>query len=218
MKIIDIHAHTEFSLERLIRIHESFKRRNLSKEKFLKDLEKTKTEYVFSIGKKDGNLRKFFKNNEIATIDDIIEEKAESPFLKRIMAINFDRRKNLKEMEKYLEKDLILGIKIYLGYNIKNPNHKKLKSYYELAGKYKKPILFHTGHCFPARYNIMAEPENLKKILEKYPKQKFILCHFGHPKIEEAAEIIKDYDNAYTDLSGLMTSYDINVNYSGLKP
>ena len=38
MKIIDIHVHTEFDLERLLSLHDSYKDLDLTKEKFLEDV------------------------------------------------------------------------------------------------------------------------------------------------------------------------------------
>lgn len=208
MKIIDIHAHTEFSLEGLIKSRSSFGKLDLGKEKFLKDIKDLGVEYVFAIGKKDGRLRAFFNgsDDETADLSTLIEEKEKYPFLKRIIAINLAEGGNLNEIRKYLEKDIVSAVKVYLGYTTDAYN-KLLKPYYDLTLEFDIPIYFHLGACF--RFNATAHPSDVIPILEKYPRQRFVLCHLGHPLIKETAKIITEFSNAFTDLSGLMSFEDM---------
>jgi len=209
MSIIDIHAHTEFSLERLMSIHDSFENLDLRKEKFLEDLESLGIEYVFSIGKKDGQLRPFFDDLNPADLDTLVEEQKQHPFLKRIVAISLSDEGNLNQIRKYLEKEIISGIKLYLGYTIDNANSEFLKPYYDIASEFNTPVLFHLGNCYPKKNKKIVSPLDIIPVLEKYPEQRFILCHLGYPLIEDTKKIVMEFDNAFTDLSGLMTYEDI---------
>lgn len=207
MKIIDIHVHTEFTLERLLNIHDSFKDLDLTKEEFLEDIKSLGLEYVFSIGKKDGMVRPFFDDTSTAGIEGLIEEQKQHPFLKRIIAASFSSGGNLVQIREYLEKGLVEGIKIYLGYTVPKADDERLKPYYELALKFQKPVLFHTGECYKSGRRV--SPMEVSHILEQYPKQKFILCHFGYPLVEDLKKVVTSFDNAFTDLSGLMTYEDV---------
>lgn len=207
MKIIDVHVHTEFDLERLLSIHDSYKNLDLTKEKFLEYVNDLELEYVFSIGKKDGLLRPFFDDLNPADLDTLIEEQKQYPFLKRIVAVSFEEGGNLNQVKEYLEKEIISGIKVYLGYTIDDSNSDLIKPYYDLASEFNTPVLFHLGKCY--KHKGTVSPLDIIPVLEKYPEQRFILCHFGYPLVEDLKKVVTEFDNAFTDLSGLMTYEDI---------
>lgn len=207
MKIIDIHVHTEFDLERLLSLHDSYNDLNLTKEKFLEDVKDLELEYVFSIGKKDGLLRPFFDDSNPADLETLIEEQTQYPFLKRIVAVSFENGGNLNQIREYLEEEIVSGVKVYLGYTVDDANSKLLKQYYDIAAEFDTPVLFHLGKCY--KYKGTVSPLDILPVLEKYPEQKFILCHFGYPLVEDLKNIVINFDNAFTDLSGLMTYEDV---------
>lgn len=207
MKIIDIHVHTEFTMERLLKIHDSFKEIDLTKKKFLEEVTSLGLEYVFSIGKKDGVLRPFFDDTTISSIEGMAEEQKQHHFLKRIITSSLSDGGNLEQIKEYLEKGLVEGIKIYLGYIAPKADDERLKPYYELASEFQKPVLFHTGECYKSRTGV--SPLEVAHVLERYPGQRFILCHFGYPLVDDLEKVITRFDNAFTDLSGLMTYEDI---------
>ncbi|MBM3199430.1 hypothetical protein FJZ53_00735 [Candidatus Woesearchaeota archaeon] len=207
MKMIDIHVHTEFTLERLLSIHGSFKDLDLTKEKFLEDIKSLSIEYAFSIGKKDGMIRNFFDDTTTASTGSLVEEQGQHPFLKRIIAASLTDGGNLNQARMFLEKNLVEGIKIYLGYSVPKADDERLKPYYELASEFQKPVLLHTGECYKSGKNV--SPKEVISVLERYAKQKFVLCHFGYPLVKDLEEVVTAFDNAFTDLSGLMTYEDV---------
>ncbi|MCG2718188.1 MAG: amidohydrolase [Nanoarchaeota archaeon] len=206
--MIDIHTHTEFSPERLMKIHRSFEQLDLGKENFLEDVENLGIEYVLSIGKMDGVLRSFFDETKNASLEELVNENEKYPFLKRVGSVSLDKGGNLKLLRDYFENDVIVAMKIYLGYTTDDPDSELLNPYYDVALEFDKPVLFHMGKCYPKSNPITVSPSDVIPVLEKYPDQRFVLCHFGHPLIYDTEEILIKYDNAFTDLSGLMTYED----------
>lgn len=159
------------------------------------------------------------------------------------------RRKNIKELVvTYIEKHHFSGIKLYppLGYY---PFDERLEPIYEYAQEKNIPIMTHCSRGgvyyrgkitdemlvhpktkqklerkgnkdFTDNY---SDPNNYKYVLEKYPKLKICLAHFGgeaewkkhlatswDPEKQKQSwfsiivELIKKYDNVYTDISYTM--------------
>ncbi len=208
MPLIDVHAHTEFSLEKLIRIHSSFTDSRLTKEELLEDVENLGIEYMFSIGKKDGMLRSFSSGEITDGVDTLKKELKQYPFLKRIIAVSLQNEGNLNQIEKYSRNELVSGIKVYYGYSITDPNSEELKPYYDLASEFGLPLFFHVGWCFPNIKEI-AHPSKIEPVLEQYPNTQFVLCHLGYPKVEDTADIVSKYGNAFADISGLVSNQSI---------
>lgn len=209
MPIIDVHTHTEFSLERLLRIHDSFKDIDLSKKKFLEEMKSLSIEYVLSIGKKDGLLRPFFDDSKIASKETLMEEKEVYPFLKRAIAVNTEHGGNLNIIKDYIKHDLISAIKLYLGYTDVQAGSDTLKPYYDLALEHNIPVLIHLGNCYAQDSEKIAFPYEIMPVLETRPLQNFVLCHLGFPLVEETEKILTTFDNTYADISGLLTHEDI---------
>lgn len=209
MPIIDVHAHTEFSLERLLRIHGSFKNIDLSKKKFLEEIKNLDIEYVLSIGKKDGLLRQFFDDSKIASRETLMEEKEAYPFLKRAIAINTENEGNLVLIKDYLKYGMVSAMKLYLGYTKVQAGSDVLNPYYDLALEHNIPVLIHLGNCYAQDSEKIAFPYEIMPVLETRPSQNFVLCHLGFPLVEETEKILTTFDNTYADVSGLLTHEDI---------
>jgi predicted TIM-barrel fold metal-dependent hydrolase len=94
------------------------------------------------------------------------------------------RRKSVEEFVIERLQDGFHGIKIYPPFGVL-PADERLNGIYEYAVENKIPVI---GHCTPdgmrGRHykkgnNIFSDPDNYKKLLEKYPKLKLCLAHFG---------------------------------------
>lgn len=207
MGIIDVHVHSEFSLDRLVQADPVFKKADLTKETYLRELQESNIDYVFSIGKKDGKLREFFTNNVFNT-GQLKQEQRELRFLRRIVAATLWGTGNLDQIRNFLQEEVVDGIKLYLGYSNLEATNLDLEPYYQLAGEFQKPVFFHLGECFP-NVDRIVHPESVVSILEKYQNQKFILCHLAYPLIDETFQVLSTYENVYADISGMFSFQDL---------
>jgi predicted TIM-barrel fold metal-dependent hydrolase len=100
----------------------------------------------------------------------------------------------------------VKAFKIRLGYvkgTAENPVFGKVYDYAESKGL---PVLFHTGDTAAKNGDLArAHPLALDKLANKREKLSIVLCHFGNPWFEEAAELIYKHENVYADTSRLIT-------------
>lgn len=96
------------------------------------------------------------------------------------------------------------GIKLYPGYEHLYPHSREFRPAIELAGKYRVPIMIHTGDTFNVRAKLKyAHPIEVDEVCVDYPDVNFILCHMGAPWFRTTSEILYKNPNAYADISGL---------------
>lgn len=110
---------------------------------------------------------------------------------------------------KALEADLKSGkfgcIKIYLGYVHQFASNKNYTPAYELAEKYKVPVVFHTGDTDSSKALLKyADPLTVDEVAVKYPKVNFVIAHAGNPWIQSAAEVAYKNPNVYLDGSAFL--------------
>lgn len=141
-----------------------------------------------------------------------------------------DFENGIEELGELLRRNLIAGIKLYPGYqdfSRSNALGVKLFPVFELAGRYGVPIMFHTGElhhccsretraagrgkcgadgCFVERLQYQAEPRNLVYAAEWFREVKFIFSHLGNPYFEQTREVMTEYPNIFTDISGQFIS------------
>jgi len=127
----------------------------------------------------------------------------EEPRLKAVCSINpnYTSTKYQKMVEQAL-KGSVVGIKIFPGYHSFYPNDKRYFPFYQLAGKYNKPVIIHSGDTFGSNHLVKyAHPLAIDEIAVKFPKTTFIIAHLGNPWIRDAAEVIYKNENVYADVS-----------------
>jgi uncharacterized protein len=101
--------------------------------------------------------------------------------------------------------DGIAGIKLFPGYRPFYPHDRRLHPVYEFARAHGLPILVHQGDTLHKDGLIkFARPIELDEVAVRYPDVRFVLCHFGNPWIDEAAELVYKNENIYVDTSGLL--------------
>jgi predicted TIM-barrel fold metal-dependent hydrolase len=99
----------------------------------------------------------------------------------------------------------IRALKVYLGYLHFGPNHPNYLPYYELAARYRLPVILHTGDTFSPRAKLrFANPLLVDDVAVDFPQVSFVLAHFGNPWLREAAEVVYKNFNVWADLSGLV--------------
>ncbi|KAF4611557.1 hypothetical protein D9613_003781 [Agrocybe pediades] len=69
----------------------------------------------------------------------------------------------------------------------------------DVAGKYKKPVQFHTGLGDSDITLTLASPAHLQPIIRTYPETTFVLLHSSYPYTREAGYLTAVYRNVYLD-------------------
>ncbi|MEK4668165.1 amidohydrolase family protein [Niallia sp. FSL R7-0271] len=112
---------------------------------------------------------------------------------------------SIRELEREIHKDHVVGIKIYLGYYPFYAYDKVYNPVYELAEKYNLPVVFHTGDTYSERGLLKySHPLAIDEVAVKYRNIRFMMAHFGDPWTLTGAEILYKNRNVYADLSGVV--------------
>lgn len=115
----------------------------------------------------------------------------------------------LKKLEKLLQRNKIIGIKLYPGYQYFYPFDRKIYPIAKLCQKYKKPLVFHSGDVYDPKGKAIlkySHPIYVDELAVKFPELKLVICHFGFPYLLETASIVCKNKNIYTDISGTITN------------
>jgi uncharacterized protein len=99
----------------------------------------------------------------------------------------------------------LAGVKLFPGYQAFYPHDARLAPLYEFAHRRELPVLIHQGDTLDRNGRIKyARPIEVDEIAVQYRDVRFVLCHFGNPWIDEAAELVYKNENLYADTSGLL--------------
>ena len=99
-----------------------------------------------------------------------------------------------KEIERMVKSGL-KGIKIHPDFQMIDIDDEKMYKIYEILDN-RLPILFHVGD----QTKDFSNPAKLKKMVEDFPKQQVVAAHLGGYSVwEDAAEILKGYENIWVD-------------------
>ncbi|MCI4336939.1 MAG: amidohydrolase family protein [Thermoplasmata archaeon] len=116
------------------------------------------------------------------------------------------RRHFERELAALREASEVSAIKLYPGYRPFYPHDRRLDPVYELALERGIAILLHQGDTLhPSARLRFARPIEVDDVAVRFPKLPLVLCHFGNPWIEEAAEVVYKNPNVYADTSGLLS-------------
>lgn len=99
----------------------------------------------------------------------------------------------------------LAAIKLYPGYRPFFPHDARLDPLYELARERRLPVLFHQGDTLHAQGRLrFARPVEVDEVAVRFPDLSLVLCHFGNPWIDEAAEVVYKNRRVFADTSGLL--------------
>jgi len=102
------------------------------------------------------------------------------------------------------ERDLA-AVKLFPGYLPFFPHDPRLAPVYEFAHRRRVPVMIHQGDTLDRNGLVkFARPIEVDEVAVRYPDVRFVLCHFGNPWMEEAAELVYKNENVYADTSGLL--------------
>ncbi|HWO76322.1 MAG TPA: amidohydrolase family protein [Bacillus sp. (in: firmicutes)] len=110
---------------------------------------------------------------------------------------------SLEKIEAEIQKDGVVGFKIYLGYYPFYAYDEIYQSIYQLAAAYQLPVVFHTGDTYSDRGLLKySHPLTIDEVAVKNRNVNFMMAHLGDPWVLTAAEVINKNPNVYADLSG----------------
>lgn len=96
-------------------------------------------------------------------------------------------------------------IKIYLGYVHQWASDPAYEPAYQLAEKYKVPVVFHTGDTDSPKAKLkFADPLTIDEVAVDHPRVTFVLAHAGNPWIQSAAEVAYKNPNVVLDGSAFL--------------
>lgn len=100
------------------------------------------------------------------------------------------------------------GIKLYPGYLPFDVTDPRLDPVYRWAEQHRVPVWVHQGDTAdPDGLLRYARPIFLDEVAVRWRSVRFVLCHFGNPWMEEAAEVAYKNENVFADTSGLLNPF-----------
>jgi uncharacterized protein len=124
------------------------------------------------------------------------------------MSMNIDPRykNDITTIDNALKSRDIVGIKVYLGYEPLTPSDSRCEQLYDLAEKYRVPVIFHTGDTFNSLGLVgYAHPLGVDEVAKRRPGMKIVIAHIGNPWIDDAALMLSRHKNVYADISGMLS-------------
>jgi uncharacterized protein len=110
-----------------------------------------------------------------------------------------------KEISDFLQEGLVLGLKLYPGYEPFYPYDERCRVIYDLAAEYKVPVMIHTGDTYTPKGKVRySHPLNVDDVAVDHPDVNFVICHIGNPWIRDCMEVIYKNSNVWADVSGLV--------------
>ncbi|MCX5855136.1 MAG: amidohydrolase family protein [Deltaproteobacteria bacterium] len=114
-------------------------------------------------------------------------------------------KESLDGIEKALQFPRTVGIKLYTGYYPFYVTDPVYEPVYDLAARYKLPVLIHSGDTFSDRALIKyAHPLTVDELAVRHRRNTFVITHMGDPWIRDAGQIIRKNANVWTDVAGLL--------------
>jgi len=112
---------------------------------------------------------------------------------------------DLNQYKTWLKDRLIIGIKLYCGYEHYYPYDKRYQKVYDICMEYRVPVMIHTGDVYSSEAKLRyAHPLNVDDIAVDYPELRIVICHLGNPWITDCQEVLYKNLNVYSDISGLV--------------
>lgn len=115
------------------------------------------------------------------------------------------KERDLREIADFLREGLVLGLKLYPGYEPFYPHDDRCRVVYDLAAEFDVPVMIHTGDTYTPKGKVRyAHPLNVDDVAVDFPHVKFVICHIGNPWIRDCMEVVYKNPNVWADVSGLV--------------
>ena len=108
-------------------------------------------------------------------------------------------------IRQWRDEPTLSAIKLYPGYQHFYPHHRSLEPVYRFAAEAAIPVFVHQGDTLDPRGLVkFSRPIEMDEVAVAHREVNFVLCHFGNPWVEEAAELVYKNENVWVDTSGLL--------------
>lgn len=96
------------------------------------------------------------------------------------------------------------GIKLMPMYAGFDPGDERLDPLWTYASDHGLPVLMHTGTTFVSQAPLeYARPVLADRVARRFPEQRLVLAHLGHPYEGECIAVIRKHPHVYADVSAL---------------
>jgi len=112
---------------------------------------------------------------------------------------------SMKILEKYLNDNIVVGIKIHPSWHFCYPNDKNYEKIWDFAEDRQIPVLTHSWNPdVPNKAQKFSDPFLFEEIVKKHPKLKLILAHAGGrgEMLFKVIQLLNAYENLYVDFAG----------------
>ncbi len=216
MKIIDAHIHFS-KIESFQRTADEITRVEYTKEGLKKEFAQEGVILGIAMGLSEASLGGF----PDAEATNPMQLDLESPipsFVKGCLGINpmrlkgTTKRVELDTIERALQQDGVVGLKIYGGYYPYYVYDDVYQPVYDLAEQYHLPVVLHMGDTFSERGLLKyAHPLTVDELAVSRRAVNFVIAHLGDPWVIDAAEVVSKNYNVFGDLSGLLVGSDETI-------
>lgn len=152
-------------------------------------------------------LTSYLANAARPRVDEVCEALRPFPGLHVVEGISLSGGAplDLQATEERLRRGEVVGLKLYPGYEHYYPTDRLCVPVYELAAKYRVPVMFHSGDTYTKRGKLKyAHPIHLDDVAVDHPDMRIVICHIGNPWFRDTAELMYKNDNVRADISGLI--------------
>ncbi|MFC4735711.1 amidohydrolase family protein [Bacillus daqingensis] len=206
MKIIDAHIHLSY-IDRFLKTAKTISHVHYSIEGLESEMQEAGISAAIGMGLEELEGGDGFPDPDAATPMRLNMLSRPLPNVYSCAGVNPHRMtpSEIKRLEKELLNPQTVGIKLYLGYYYVDPMDSRYRMIYELAEKYRVPVVFHTGDTYSEKGLLKyAHPIAIDEVAVRHPNVTFILAHFGDPWMLDGAQVVYKNRNVYADLSGLI--------------
>lgn len=128
-----------------------------------------------------------------------------------------DAHWSLSEVEKLAAEHLIVGVKVYLGYEHFYPSDDVCQPVYKLCCQYDLPVIFHSGDTagYPRAMLKYTHPLHIDQVAVENPDLRIVISHLGNPWNMDAATVAYKNNNVFCCMSGF---FDEDVQFDQSDP
>lgn len=152
-------------------------------------------------------LTSYMANSARPRVDHVIEAVKPFPELFVVEGISLSGGApfDLAATEERLKSGQVIGLKLYPGYEHYYPTDRLCVPVYDLAAKYRVPVMFHSGDTYTKLGKLKyAHPLHIDDVAVDHPDLRIVICHLGNPWLRDCAELMYKNDNVRADISGLV--------------
>lgn len=151
-------------------------------------------------------LTSYLVNAHRPAVADVVEALRPHPELFVVEGISLSGGApfDLAATEARVRRGEVIALKLYPGYEHFYPTDRTCDPIYDLAARYRIPVMFHAGDTYAKRGKLkFAHPLHLDEVAVDHPDVRIVVCHLGQPWLRDTAELMYKNDNVRADISGL---------------